>query len=588
MASEDKQNEHRTTYRIVGIGKADAATSVADVVSNAFEPEDEFAKYYLGKEKDAGLIQPPYNLKLLDRLCQENNALGPCIEAMVTNIDGTGYVFESDDDETQDLKDDAKVDELYEFFGEVWPGESFISLRKNLRRDVERIGNGYIEVVRNRADEIIFLRYADGKMFRLVKLDEAVPVQKVVRRRGRDVKVNVSLRERRYAQIVGNKLVYFKEFGASRDLDKFTGKWAEKGQKLPANRRASELIHFVKLPDAHTPYGVPGWVAQTPSVLGSRKAEEFNMEFFDNGGVPPILIMIQGGVLSSETRRAIEQRMHGPAKKTNRVQVVEADPTGGSIDSPSNTRITVERFGAERQNDSMFEKYDERCEIRIRRSFRLPPIFVGQSQDYNFATAFVSYTVTEAQVFRPERDEFDEIISIKLLPAMGYIGYRLRSLPLTIEAVENKLKGLQLANATGRVDPADVIDAVNETTGLKLKVTEEPIGSITGSQPGGLDEVQDPLDASKSAPVKAPNTAVSKSEGILALATDTVVALRHRDLSTLHKNMQLAMDLAEDDQQAYRQALATYQFLDPSIDMDGLGELAGCTLAVMHANAQAA
>jgi hypothetical protein len=36
---------------------------------------------------------------------------------------------------------------------------------------------------------------------------------------------------------------------------------------------------------------------------------------------------------------------------------------------------------------------------------------------------------------------------------------------------------------------------------------------------------------------------------------------------------------------AFRQALATWQFLDPSLDRQGLAELAGCALAVMRANA---
>lgn len=586
-AEPEAPDRGQAVYRLVEIGKAEGQ-GAGTVVSNAFEPEDEFARHYLGMEKDAGLIQPPYNLKMLDRLCQENNALGPCIEAMVTNIDGTGYLFEAEGEEQEDARDDHQIKELEDFFAEVWPGESFQTLRRRLRRDQERTGNAYLEVVRNPAGEIVFLRHVDAKMIRLVKLDEPIAVEKTVTRRGRPVAIAVAMRERRYAQMIGHQLVYFKEFGALRDLDKVTGKWAARGQRLPAKRRGSELIHLTKYPDAHTPYGVPCWIAQTPSVLGSRKAEEFNLEFFENGGVPPILILIQGGLMADKTRKAIEQRLHGPAKKANRVQVIEADPTGGSLDHPGNTRITVERFGAERQSDSMFEGYDERCEVRIRRSFRLPPIFVGQSQDYSFATAFVSYTVTEAQVFKPEREEFDEIMTIKLLPAMGYSGYRLRSLPLTIEAIDNKLKGLEIANATNRVDPEDVVHAVNEVTGLKLKVTDKPVVplDVPGAGARGMGSNGLPAGTRRPAATKADDDeAAPTSEGILALATDTVLAMRRRDMAGLQKNLQLSMDLAGPDQRAYRQALATWQFVDPSLDLDGLGELAGCVCAVMHANA---
>src|SRR5271168_1436002 len=92
------------------------------VQPNAFEPEDEYQQLYVGATRDQGIIQPPYNLRTLDRLSQENNALGPCIEAMITNIDGTGYSMEAkEEQEEDDDTDDTKIDALTEFFEEPWP-----------------------------------------------------------------------------------------------------------------------------------------------------------------------------------------------------------------------------------------------------------------------------------------------------------------------------------------------------------------------------------------------------------------------------------------------------------------------------------
>ena len=285
--------------------------------------------------------------RVLDRLSQENNALSPCIEAMVTNIDGTGYIFEKDtDNRLEQDPTDPQVQALNDFFNEPWPGENFMSIRKKVRRDVERTGNGYIEVIRTPNDQIVYLRHVDAKMMRIVKLDEPTITQKTVQRKGVAVKIKTSVRERRYCQLLnGIALVYFKEFGASRDLNKRNGAWAPQGQRLPANLRSSEILHLTALPDAHTPYGVPRWVSQMPSVLGSRKGEEFNLDFFDNGGVPPLLILLQGGTLAAETRRALEQGLQAGAKRANRVQILEAEPLGGAIDSPSTAKITIERFG---------------------------------------------------------------------------------------------------------------------------------------------------------------------------------------------------------------------------------------------------
>lgn len=447
------------------------------VGSGAYEVEDEFRSWYIGAADARGLIAPPHNLRQLERRCMQNNTISPCVEAMVTCVDGTGFVFVKDSDvDNQPDMTDPKVNALYDFFGEPYPGESFLAQRRKLRRDIEQIGNGYLEVIPNAQDQIVFLRHADAKMVRIMVLDEPVVAKKTVVRDGKPVDVRTQVRERRFAMIgFQTRLRYFAEFGASRDLDKDTGKWAQPGQRLPWNKRATQLIHFIALPDEGTPYGIPRWVSQTPSVLGSRKAEEFNLDFFDNGGVPPIMIFLQGGALTPTSRQAIEERVGQGAKRANRVQVIEAEPTSGALDAPGTARITVERFGAERQNDSMFEKYDDKCELRTRRAWRMPPIFVGAASDYSFATAYASYTVAEAQVFKPERGSFDEVISLKLLPALGFPGYRMRSLPLAINDITHLLQAIELAGKTDQVDPKQLVSAINEAANLSLKVSNVPV-----------------------------------------------------------------------------------------------------------------
>ncbi len=474
--TDETNAQPQRVFKLVGTGDDPLLGARNVVISNSAEVEDEFKQFYVsGIGKPRILLAPPFDLKLLKRLCQENNALQPCIEAMVTNIDGTGFEFIADDMKPEEQDTDEGANDLWDFFGEPWPGESFVTIRKQVRRDVEQTGNGYIEVIRNALGELCFMRYADSTLTRLVELDQPVVVSKTITRKGVTAEMRVSMRERRFAQMSGgNRLIYFKEFGSERDLDKFTGEWAIKGKTIPYQRRASELLHYKALPSIASPYGVPRWISQLPSVLGSRKAEEFNLEFFDNGGVPPVLILLQGGVLSPDTRRAIENKTLGKASAKNRIQVVEAEPTGGSIDSPGTAKITVERFGAERQNDSMFEGYDDKCEEKIRRSFRLPALFVGSFDGASFATAYVSYATTEKQVFEPERTEFDESISLKVLPLFQTSRkYRMRSRGMSITDTAVALKGLELAIGTDFVEPADIIRQVNELTGTTLKVATE-------------------------------------------------------------------------------------------------------------------
>jgi len=603
MSETKDQAENTTqsvTFRMVGFGGGEktalqkAVWGEDAIGPQALEPEDEFKQFYVSSTDDAKILPPPYPLDTLDRLCQENNTLAPCIEAMVTNVDGTGYDFTSADDVVEDNKDDEKIKALREFFMEPWPGESFVTIRQKLRRDLERVGNAYLEVLRNPKDEIVFIRHVSAKMIRLVELGDPVATEKKLIRNGKEVTVTVMERHRRYAQLVNGKaLVYFKDFGVPLDLDKNTGKWADKGQRLPAKTRATEIIHFTCVPDSKTPYGVPRWISQLPSVLGSRKAEEFNLEFFDNGGIPPILIMLQGGMLQDETRKALEQKTSGPASKLNRVQIIEVEPVGGSLDHPTQARVTVERFGSDRMNDSMFENYDEKCESRIRRAFRLPPIFVGSAENYNYASAYVSCTLAEAQVFKPERDEFDEIVNMRLLPALGYTGYKMISKPLNIEDVQTKLQAIELSMNTGVVDMKDIVYEINEAAGTNIKVTDEPLYTLSQLTVDAMGNVvpgrmktkpNGPVNANgvpQRTPAPSENAKKSEDLTVVDLAKEAMEAFRNRDFASLSKTLQLISRLDERGQHEFRKACATMRFLDVENDPDGLGELLGCTMEVM-------
>lgn len=612
MVDKPKIDEEAPQIRIFGGFKKEEI--LGGIASNAYEAEDEFKGLY-GAVGDTGvvIIQPTYNLKLLDSLSQQNNALSPCIEAMVTNIDGTGYTFERrdrDDDPDADSEENQKIVQLNNMFSITFPGESFTTLRRKKRRCEERVGNAYFEVLRNKAGEILFLRHVDPLMVRLVRLDDPVLAKKIVYRGDERLEVDVYVRERRFAQVVsGTKLVYFKEFGASRELHKDSGKWikTEKSKTtqsvdvIPLGKEATELMHFTAIPDTHTPYGLPRWISQLPSVLGSRKAEEFNLEFFDSGGVPPAIIFLQGGTMTAKTRQAIDEGTMSNTMKKHRLLVIEMDPTGGSLDKSGSASAKVERFGSDRQSDSMFEKYDDKCEERIRKAFRLPPIFVGVASDYSFATAYASYSVAEAQVFKPEREEFDEIISINLLTTMGFPEYVLRSLPLSIENTEAQLAGIDKAKEIGGVPKSDLIRTINEVTGLSLKynpemeaeesakyaelhppppMLEDSVGSnVIPLKPAGSEGQKNGLGANGVPSKKTDYGVTYQSTADLAFRIRD--ALFENDKQDIRKWTAMAETLAPDQLVELREFLSKMVFINSDHDLDGLSSLTGCAALIL-------
>lgn len=505
--SQIQKSMGQTSVQVTAIKKAEVAEN-AVLQSNAALPEDEFLAYYLGAENDANVIMPPYDLRRLTQLVQENNTLAQCIAAMEVNVDGTGYVIDKMGQNPNDVGTvlDAVQSGMLDFFSEPYPGVSFTTIRRQLRRDIETTGNAYLEVIRNPQDEIVFLRRVDSVMMRLVRLGEPELVKKKVRRNGKMTEINVSVRERRFVQKVMARLIYFKEFDCQRDLDKFTGKYAEKGTRLPANQRATEIIHFTCIEDVSTPYGLPRWISQIPSILGSRKAEIHNLEFFDSGGIPPVVVFLTGGGLTPQVRKQVEGVFAGTNTKS-RGAVVEVQPISGNLDSTGTAGVRVERFGAERQNDSMFEKYDAKCEERTRGSFRLPPLFVGKAQDYSFATAYASYVTAEAQVFVPERTEFDEQINVKLMKSMAP-EYLFRSLAMTVKDVEVQLKALTLLVTGMAIGPDALLEAVNEVTHLNAKRgVEKPVQLELNEQANELKKISDNM---KSGPQTAVGNKVKK------------------------------------------------------------------------------
>lgn len=571
------------------------------VQSEAREREDEFHAINT-QSPEAATIAPHFDPRVLSRLAWRNNILPPLIEAMEVNIDGTGAEIVPREDvisktPTQGEQESGTLspelqkqkEGLEAWFAEPWPGESFLTIRRKMRRDQEENGNAYLEILRSVDDEVMFARHIDAKTIRLVKLGPAVLAKKRVMRRGKEVTTEVFVRERRFAQIIAGKPVYFKEFGASRDLNRNTGMWAgdedsnsqrdpeapkaATDDRLPPTIRATEILHFGNKPDPESPYSIPRWISNVPSVVGSRRAEEFNLDFFDAGGVPPLMIIVQGGALAEDAEKALREHFMSSGAARHQAAVMEAFSTSGDINSSQNVRVTVERFGADRQKDSMFETYIKNSDARTGRSFRLPNMFLGVSEGMTFATAFVSYTVAEAQAFKPERDEFDEIINLRLMSALpGGENFWYRSRPVVAVGAERQLEAMALVK--DMVEPFELVEEVNQIANITLKVrSKEDIEKERERQADRL--AQTPLDRRESEATE-PGTEKGRRDGAGNVparnessrsrpVTQNKAELRGLQVLAEDMAVQMARGVSDDEQLEHiRHRLAEVDTLHPS------------------------
>lgn len=585
--------------------KADTAALITNGTVSL--PEDEYAGSYMsaGGSGFTAILEPTFKPRALYYVVEHNNVLAQCIEALEVNIDGTGHSI--------DLEEGATTSEeekkgLEDFFDQPYPGKTMVSIRRSIRRDLEATGNGYLEVIRNMGKEIVMINNLDACDVRLIRLDEPVLAEKVIVRSGKDLKVNLRVRERRFVQLINGKKVYFREFGSSRQLDRDTGAWSD--GKLPMDKQASEIIHFLMYREAGSPYGRPRWINQLPSALGSRKAEEFNLEFFDAGGIPPLLILVQGGYLGDTVKEDLVGQLNGSGPK-HRAAIVEAISSSGSLDSSGTVQVRVERFGSERQSDAMFQTYDKSCEDHVRIGFRLPPMFIGKAQDYNFATAKTGYMVAEAQVFYPERFEFDSIINNTIVKDLGAVNYKFKSLPMTLTDVEMQLQGLDKIMTANGTDAEEIVSVVNKITGVDVeyKKQEEPPKPTDAAHIDPLTNLPytnpvDPLQAHQvtGKPVKPiPATPKENAKG----AKGNVVPIKKDEFSVIKLANQWASMLGIDGPctismserelikkevsglegpvlRAFNEALASKALTMVSEDQEGLGELCGCATQLVR------
>jgi capsid portal protein len=253
---------------------------------------------------------------------------------------------------------------------------------------------------------------------------------------------------------------------------------------LTFDQEATEIFHDT-LYSPGSPYGIPRWIANLPSIMGIRESELTNLQFFKDNAIPAMAILISGGALSAESVANIQSHFSGGRgrQSMNRVMVLEAsgdDEAGkleGSIPPP---RIDMKPLTSERQTDGNFNEYEEACEKKVRASFRLPPLFVGRSDDYSHATADASMVMADAQVFGPERNKTDDVYNSKFLVKDGIpLQYwRMRSNPPRLVSAEAILDALDVLDNVGAITPNIAIGIANELFDLALTPIDQEWGNV--------------------------------------------------------------------------------------------------------------
>lgn len=455
-------------------------------------PEDTQETYdNSGSLFNSGVINPPYNLYALAKLPNNNAILRQCIDVMVTNIESNGYRLEYIGPKGKEKSEEVLAEKrnLTNFLENPNGDYSLIELRERLRYDYEVFGNAYVEVIRDKSQKIKSIYHIPAYTMRLTTVDPNV-VEATTRVMGSDGQYYIkkyNKRFRRFAQYMNGKYIYFKEFGDPRTLNPTTGEF--KANTAFANS-ATEIYHFSEYAPG-TGYGLPRWFNQLPAIMGSREAELTNLDYFQENAVPAMAITVSGGYLTDETMESIETAFTNIRGRSaqNRVIVIEA---AGDIDAADEhgrlpaPKLEIKTLHEDRQGDALFQNYEKACMDKIRSSFRLPPIFLGMSQDYNRATADQSMIMGESQIFGPERRKIDEFINGKILANFQPRYWMFKSLPPRIAGATDLMNTVKTLSDVGALTPNAAINITNETLDMNL----QPIKEEWGDRPFFITQAQ--------------------------------------------------------------------------------------------------
>lgn len=499
-----------------------------------------------GLFKSQGALVPVYDPGLLVLIFENSSALRPNVDAYVTNIDSFGHTYEpvldvTSEDALEKVRDALRIERahgaisgasseeptdeetsarlellktemraeramLENFFENCTQDMPFSGpegLRGLTRQDIEVLGSGYWEVLRNELGEVAQFNHLPGKAIRLMPLEPEVVQVQADKRLSllSSQQITVRKRFRRHVQIseTSDRVLFYKEFGDPRAVDTNTGKvFPDEAAALAAFkdlhgqtfRPATEILPF-KISSPRSPYGVPRWIGTLLAVLGTRQSEEVNFLYFENRSVPPMALIVSGGRLGADAVKRLEDHITTQVRgKRNfhKMMIIEAETSGDP--NTGRMRIVLQPLTEAQQKDGLFQAFEEKNADKVGQAFRLPRLLRGDVRDFNRSTAEASVDFAEIQVFGPIRQQFDWMMNKQILPVLGARYHRFKSNAPTVrdpEALSAMIKDLVTANVLtpgeGRELAADVFNRAFDK--VKAAWSDQPVGvTLAGRQDG--------------------------------------------------------------------------------------------------------
>jgi PBSX family phage portal protein len=359
------------------------------------------------------VITPPYNLNELANYYDTSFANHAAIDAVVENTVGLGYDFKVSDKtmlklESAEDKDSAdrarkrierlKV-QLRDWLESLNDDESFTSILEKVVTDIHATGNGYIEIGRTIKGEIGYVGHIPSTTMRVRRLHDG------------------------FVQMIGNKITYFRNFGATNP------------NPITGDKRPNEIIHIKEYSPLNTFYGVPDIVAAMPSLIGDALASQYNIDYFQNKAVPRYIVTLKGAQLTAEAEdklfRFLQTGLKGQNHRTLYIPL-PGDSDGNKVE------FKMDPIESGVQEGSFFNyRKQNRDDILV--AHQVPLSKIGGGDAAGVAASISQDRTFKEQVTRPEQTKLEKILNKIIREKTDILELKFNELTLTDEVAQSQI-----------------------------------------------------------------------------------------------------------------------------------------------------
>ena len=359
------------------------------------------------------VITPPYNMYELANFYDTNFANHAAIDAKVENVVGLGYrfditdrtmlSFEMSDDEGRVERARNRIERarimLRDWLEDLNDDDSFTTTMEKVYTDLQSTGNGFLEVGRKVNGEIGYLGHIPATTIRVRRLKDG------------------------FVQIIGSKMVYFRNFGA------------RNANPITSDGRPNEIIHLKQYSPLNTFYGIPDILSAMPSLIGDQLASQYNIDYFENKAVPRYVITVKGAKLSADAEDKMFRFLQtGLKSQSHRTLYI---PLPGDTD---NNKVEFKMEPIENGiQEGSFKEYRKQNRDDILIAHQVPISKLGGSDSSGIAAAISQDRTFKEQVSRPAQRYLEKMVNKIVKEKTDILELKFNELTLTDEIAQSQI-----------------------------------------------------------------------------------------------------------------------------------------------------